>query len=112
LEAVVVGVPDEKQGEAIVAVIRVKDSMKFNELLDSIKEHLKDRLTYYKIPKQFVSVDKIPRNNLGKVTISSILSFIFFSKIIHHHKFVRSTKKLFGKTWIKIILHLISIISI
>lgn len=34
---------------------------------DALRVFLKDRLAYYKQPKEVIVVDQIPRNHLGKV---------------------------------------------
>ena len=41
-----------------------------------IREHLKDRLAIYKQPREYIFLDAIPRNHLGKVRLYLILSHI------------------------------------
>ena len=41
-----------------------------------IRVHLKDRLAIYKQPREYIFLDAIPRNHLGKVRIYLILSHI------------------------------------
>jgi malonyl-CoA/methylmalonyl-CoA synthetase len=62
-EAAVVGVPHATRGEVPVAYIVPKE--KYNA--DEIEEKCKQALASFKIPRKFISVDKLPRTALGKV---------------------------------------------
>jgi fatty-acyl-CoA synthase len=61
-EAAVVGVPDPKWGEKIVASV-VGDSPDEAELI----EWCKQKLAYASVPKEIRIVDELPRNDVGKV---------------------------------------------
>ena len=61
-DAAVIAVPDEKWGEACVAYV-VAPGVKAADL----GAFLGDRLSRYKIPKQFVFLDALPRTPYGKV---------------------------------------------
>ena len=65
LEACVVGVPDNILGEAIRAVIVVKNGMgsSTKEIQSYCKKHLAD----FKVPKQIVFVSELPKYQSGKV---------------------------------------------
>ena len=68
-EAAVVGVPDERWGEACLAfVVRDGDATE-----DELLEHCRGRLARYKVPKGFRFVDSLPRNALDKVVKSELL---------------------------------------
>lgn len=63
--AAVVGEPDEKWGERVVAVIeRVDDS---EITVERVREHCSRHLARYKLPTKVVVVKEIPRNAGGKV---------------------------------------------
>ncbi len=64
-EVAVVGVPDERWGEKPVAVVVLAE----NAVLDlpSLAAHCKTRLAGFKVPKQLVIRDSLPRNPSGKV---------------------------------------------
>lgn len=63
-EAAVVGVPDERLGEVPWAfVVRADDSLGEDELITWCRE----RLTPYRVPVRVVFVDRLPRNDVGKV---------------------------------------------
>ena len=63
-ESAVIGVPDADFGERVVAVV-VRDGKALDA--ESIIEQLRDALAGYKLPKQVVFVDELPRNAMGKV---------------------------------------------
>lgn len=64
LEVGVVGKPDEKSGESVMAVIVKKD-----QALDEagIKAFCRENLTNYKVPKTFIFADELPKTNVGKI---------------------------------------------
>ena len=64
LECGVIGVPDEKRGEAVKAfVVRKDDSLTEAQLA----EHCKKNLTGYKTPDKIVFIKELPKTNVGKV---------------------------------------------
>ncbi len=65
LDAVVVGVPDEKFGEAVTGVVELRDGATFDER--DVIAHVREGLAAYKSPKRLVVVDTIGRAPNGKV---------------------------------------------
>ena len=65
LDAVVVGVPDEKFGEAITGVVEARPGHTVDAA--SVIAHVKTTLADYKAPKHMVVVDTIGRAANGKV---------------------------------------------
>ena len=64
VEAAVVGRPDEKWGEVPIAYVVVNaDAATSEELI----EHCGRQLARFKVPKQVVLIDALPRNPSGKV---------------------------------------------
>ena len=64
LECAAVGVPDEKSGEAVkVYLVVSKEGVTAGEL----KEFCRERLTAYKVPRQFEFRTELPKTNVGKV---------------------------------------------
>jgi long-chain acyl-CoA synthetase len=63
-EAVVVGLPHEKWGEAVTCFVVSKDpSLTEEELINYCKE----RLAKFKVPKKVVFVDQVPKTSTGKI---------------------------------------------
>lgn len=65
LECAVVGLPDKEYGECVTAFIVSPGKTEPNP--DNIRQFLKERLTGFKVPKAFVFVDDLPKNNAGKL---------------------------------------------
>ncbi len=64
LEVGAIGVPDEKSGEVVKAVVvRKDDSLTVKELRD----YCRNELTGYKVPKFVEFVDELPKTNVGKI---------------------------------------------
>ena len=64
LECGVVGVPNEKSGERFKAVIVKKDP---SLTVEQVKVYCRQNLTGYKMPKEIVFVDSIPKTPVGKI---------------------------------------------
>ena len=64
LECAVVGVPDEKTGEAVKLVIVKKDQSLTEE---RVRSYCKDRLTGYKHPRVIEFRDELPKTPVGKI---------------------------------------------
>ncbi len=64
LECAVIGVPDEKQGEAIKVFV-IKDDPTLSE--DDVARYCQHNLTGYKRPKYIEFRDELPKSNVGKV---------------------------------------------
>jgi malonyl-CoA/methylmalonyl-CoA synthetase len=62
----VIGWPDDTWGEAVTAVVVLKDGAALE--LPALREWCKGRLSVYKIPQRLRVVEELPRNAMGKVT--------------------------------------------
>ena len=65
VEAAVVGRPDERWGEVPVAFVVVRAGSTTTP--DELVEHCRGQLAKYKVPKDVMLVDELPRNPSGKV---------------------------------------------
>ncbi len=69
----IVGLPDERLGETVVAWIRLKPGMSADE--SEIQDFCRDRLAYYKVPQYIRFVDTFPMTLSGKVQKFRIREF-------------------------------------
>jgi fatty-acyl-CoA synthase len=64
-EAAAIGVDDDDYGQRLRAFVVVRDQESVSE--DDLREHVKTKLARYKVPRDFVFLDELPRNATGKV---------------------------------------------
>ncbi|MBW8636995.1 AMP-binding protein [Hoeflea sp. WL0058] len=68
-ECCVVGRPDEKWGQAPVAVVtRADDTL----TAETVHSALKERIARFKQPKEILFVDALPKNAMGKVVVDEV----------------------------------------
>lgn len=63
-DAAVIGIPSERWGETVLAVIVTNSGTTFDEA--QVTEFCRQRIAGYKLPRQYKLVDAIPRNASGK----------------------------------------------
>ena len=61
----VIGRNDDLRGEVPVAFVALKEGQTLTEL--EMRQFLRDKLAAYKIPKELVILDALPRNPTGKI---------------------------------------------
>ncbi|HMM12250.1 MAG TPA: AMP-binding protein [Bacteroidales bacterium] len=64
-EVAIIGVPDEKWGEAGLAFVKLRAGREAGE--EEIKHFALQHLAKYKVPRQIVFVDALPKNDAGKI---------------------------------------------
>ncbi|HWC22342.1 MAG TPA: o-succinylbenzoate--CoA ligase [Flexivirga sp.] len=62
LEAVALGLPDREWGEAVALAIRARTALSLHD----IREHLRDHVPSYALPKRLLLVDEMPLRGPGK----------------------------------------------
>ncbi|HWR31076.1 MAG TPA: AMP-binding protein [Negativicutes bacterium] len=65
VEAAVVGRSDKLRGQVVCAYIVLAEGQVFNK--KALKEHLRGKLAAYKIPREFIQMDALPKNQAGKI---------------------------------------------
>jgi len=63
VDCAVLGIPDERHGEVLAAVVETRAPVEPEELAD----HVRSRLADFKVPSRWEVVDELPRDPNGKV---------------------------------------------
>lgn len=64
----IVGVPDEKFGEEVVAFVVLRDpSANKDQVRDSLDRYARDKISNYKVPRVYNFIEEMPRNHMGKI---------------------------------------------
>jgi acyl-CoA synthetase (AMP-forming)/AMP-acid ligase II len=64
-EAAAIGVDDDDYGKRLKAFVVLVDGQDVSE--DDLKAHVKSNLARYKVPREIVFMDELPRNSTGKL---------------------------------------------
>lgn len=64
-DSAVIGVPDAKWGQRVIAFIQPAVSQRPD--VDQIKNELKKKIRDYKVPKEFIPIDRIPKTDTLKI---------------------------------------------
>jgi acyl-CoA synthetase (AMP-forming)/AMP-acid ligase II len=64
-EVTVIGIPDQRWGEKPVAIVVLAEGAALD--LSEVADHCRGRLAAFKVPKQLIIRDSLPRNPSGKV---------------------------------------------
>jgi len=65
IEAQVIGVPDQKYGEAVMAWIKVNEGVKITE--EELTKFCKGTIAHYKVPRYYKFVEGCPKTVTGKI---------------------------------------------
>jgi len=66
-EASVLGIPDDRLGEAVVAALVPMNDVDPDTLPEAVTAFCREQLAHYKVPSRMLLLDGLPRNALGKV---------------------------------------------
>ena len=73
MEVAVIGVPDEQTGEAVRAVVASRNpALTAGDLI----AYCRERLTGYKVPKQIVFMEQLPKSTVGKILRAELRKLI------------------------------------
>jgi long-chain acyl-CoA synthetase len=64
-ECAVIGTPDKEWGERVTAYLILRPGETFDK--DTLNTYMKSRLSPFKIPKEYLTVDDFPRSPAGKI---------------------------------------------
>jgi acyl-CoA synthetase (AMP-forming)/AMP-acid ligase II len=64
-EVAVIGVPDERWGETVLAIVVPKPGVNLSS--DDISAFCADRIAGYKKPRRIEFVSELPQNSIGKI---------------------------------------------
>jgi acyl-CoA synthetase (AMP-forming)/AMP-acid ligase II len=64
-EAAVLGVEDEQYGQRLVAFVVLDHAASATS--DTLKQHVRDNLANYKVPRQITVLQELPRGSTGKI---------------------------------------------
>jgi O-succinylbenzoic acid--CoA ligase len=70
--AAVFGVPDERMGERVAALVETNGDV----VLDTLAAACREQLADYKVPERWAIVDALPRNAMGKVVRTSLVDLL------------------------------------
>jgi malonyl-CoA/methylmalonyl-CoA synthetase len=73
-ECAVVGIPDSAWGERVVAALVMREGASLNP--DALRAWGKERLAPYKVPKDALELQELPRNAMGKVSKPALKKII------------------------------------
>jgi fatty-acyl-CoA synthase len=65
VEAAAIGVDDARFGQRLRAFVVTRDGMSLTE--DEVRDYVRENLATYKVPREVVFLDELPRNPTGKV---------------------------------------------
>ncbi|WP_373544213.1 AMP-binding protein [Chamaesiphon sp.] len=69
----VLGLPDRYWGQVVTAIYVPNDPLVSGAIL---AQAIGSKISKYKVPKQWISVDRIPRNSVGKISLQELLELI------------------------------------
>jgi len=73
-EAAVIGVDDEQYGQRLAAFVVLNDGA--GATPDILKQHVRDALANYKVPRQITVLDELPRSITGKIVRKELIALV------------------------------------
>jgi acyl-CoA synthetase (AMP-forming)/AMP-acid ligase II len=73
-EATVLGVDDEQFGQRLAAFVVLAQGAPVTP--DDLKQHVRDNLANYKVPREIILLDELPRSSTGKISRRDLLDHI------------------------------------
>jgi fatty-acyl-CoA synthase/long-chain acyl-CoA synthetase len=79
-EAAVVGLPDDRLGEIVAAIVRLRDEVSA-DLGGRLREHARQHLAPYKVPARWFVADELPVTPTGKVRKFAVVEQILLDRL-------------------------------
>jgi acyl-CoA synthetase (AMP-forming)/AMP-acid ligase II len=73
-DATVLGVDDEQYGQRLAAFVVLTPAAAAT--VDDLKQHVRDSLANYKVPREIIVLDELPRSSTGKISRRDLQSHI------------------------------------
>ena len=73
-EAAVIGVDDEQYGQRLAAFVVLNDGA--GATPDTLKQHVRESLANYKVPRQISVLDELPRSITGKIVRKDLQALV------------------------------------
>ena len=73
VEVAAIGVDDDDFGKRLRAFVVLRDGSSAKE--DELKSHVKDNLARFKVPREIVLLEELPRNATGKVLKRELVGY-------------------------------------
>ena len=70
----VFGIPDERLGERVAAVVETEGGAPLDE--EAVRAHCLAHLARYKVPERFLVAPQLPRNAMGKIVRAELPSYL------------------------------------
>jgi acyl-CoA synthetase (AMP-forming)/AMP-acid ligase II len=80
-DCLVVGIPDEKYGQAVAAVVQCREGESVD--LPELRDYLRASLSGYKLPRALTLVPEIPRNATGKAQYPRAKELALAGRTVH-----------------------------
>jgi acyl-CoA synthetase (AMP-forming)/AMP-acid ligase II len=65
LETAIIGIPDSEWGEKVLGIVVLKPNEAATE--DEIRQHCRNLIAGYKVPKHIEFIDALPKSGAGKL---------------------------------------------
>lgn len=72
-DAVVIGIPDDRLGRSIVGLVQTPSKADFDE--SQLRNHVRQHLAAYKVPRHILRVESVGRGTNGKVDIPALVDY-------------------------------------
>lgn len=74
-EAAVIGAPDTLRGEVVIAYIVLKEGAQYDR--KALFHHLQENLANFKLPKEIILIDSLPKNATGKIMKRELRNVVY-----------------------------------